>query len=115
MKIMRWQYSNLMVFLCVITAELSFGPVGVLGQSPALASVLEPLPAPVEPPNVVPLSSGEQLGKHIFYDATLSSPEGYSCATCHNPQSAFTGPSSSLNSAAGPVPGVVRGRFGRRN
>ena len=112
---MRWQYSNLMASLCVITAELSFGPVGVLGQSPALASVLEPLPAPVEPPNVVPLSSGEQLGKHIFYDATLSSPEGYSCATCHNPQSAFTGPSSSLNSAAGPVPGVIHGRFGRRN
>jgi cytochrome c peroxidase len=78
------------------------------------ASVLNPLPAPVQTPNVVPLSDAEQLGKDIFFDHTLSNPSGYACATCHIPQSGFTGPSSALNQVAGPVPGVVPGRFGRR-
>lgn len=99
----------------MISLVLAFGVAGVLAQAPAAASVLEPLTAPAEPPNLVPLSAGEQLGKDIFYDDTLSQPEGYSCATCHSAQSAFTGPSSALNRAAGPVPGVIAGRFGRRN
>ena len=85
------------------------------GEKISAASVLIPLPAPAQPPNIVPLSAGEQLGKDIFYDATLSSPAGYSCATCHNPQTGFTGPSSPVNLVAGPVPGVIPGRFGRRN
>jgi cytochrome c peroxidase len=76
--------------------------------------VLKPLPVPVQTPNVVPLSPAEQLGKDIFFDHTLSIPEGYACATCHIPQSGFTGPSSEVNIVAGPVPGVVPGRFGRR-
>jgi cytochrome c peroxidase len=63
----------------------------------------------------VPLSPGEQLGKDIFYDSTLSDPENYSCATCHIPESGFTGPSSAVNHLAGPVPGLIPGRFGRRN
>src|SRR5580693_7714966 len=115
MKVMCWQCSSLIVLLSVIAAELFFGPVDVLAQTFATAYVSKPLPAPAQPPNVVPLSAGEQLGKDIFYDATLSNPEGYSCATCHNPQTGFTGPSSSVNSLAGPLPGVIRGRFGRRN
>jgi len=64
---------------------------------------------------VTPLASGEQLGKDIFYDDTLSDPPGYACATCHNPATGFTGPDSRLNALAGPVPGVIPGRFGRRN
>jgi cytochrome c peroxidase len=77
--------------------------------------VLRPLlPPPIETPNVVRLSPGEQLGKDIFFDHTLSDPGGYSCATCHVPQSGFTGPSSFVNTYAGPVPGVVPGRVGRR-
>jgi cytochrome c peroxidase len=77
--------------------------------------VLRPLlPPPVQTPNVAPLSVGEQLGKDIFFDHTLSQPEGYACATCHIPQSGFTGPSSEVNIFAGPVPGVIPGRAGRR-
>ena len=79
------------------------------------ASVLKPLsPPPLQTTNVVPLSLGQQLGKDIFFDASLSRPEGYSCAICHIPQSGFTGPSSRVNIIAGPVPGVIPGRFGRR-
>lgn len=72
------------------------------------------LPAPVPTPDTVALSPGEKLGKDIFFDHTLSDPEGYSCATCHIPQSGFTGPRSSINTLAGPVPGVVPSRAGRR-
>ena len=96
-------------------AGLSIALLSVLVQNLAAAAVLEPLPAPAQPPNIVTLSTGEQLGKDLFYDATLSHPEGYSCATCHNPQTDFTGPSSPVNRAAGPLPGVIPGRFGRRN
>ena len=98
------------VLLFAVAAQGAAGPGAV-----AAASDLKPLPAPVQPPDVVPLSAGEKLGKDIFYDDTLSDPAGYSCATCHNPQTGFTGPSSPVNLAAGPVPGVIPGRFGRRN
>ncbi len=106
---------GLVVFLLALAAQLSFSSEAAAEQTISNASVLTPLTAPVQPPNIVPLSSGEQLGKNIFYDATLSNPAGYSCATCHNPQTGFTGPSSPVNVLAGPLPGVVPGRFGRRN
>jgi len=115
MNIRGWQSSQWAMVLTVMAGELWFGSAEALAQSAAPASVLDPLPAPAQPPNIVPLSSGEQLGKDIFYDDTLSNPEGYACATCHNPQAAFTGSSSAVNRAAGPVPGVIAGRFGRRN
>jgi cytochrome c peroxidase len=96
-----------------------FGLSGLLmvrsAMAEELARVLRPLlPPPVQTPNAVPLSPGQQLGKDIFFDHTLSNPEGYACATCHIPQSGFTGPSSLVNRFAGPVPGVIPGRFGRR-
>lgn len=106
---------GLFVFLSALAAELSSGSDETPEKAIFTASVLIPLTSPIQPPNVVPLSSGEQLGKDIFYDDTLSNPASYSCATCHNPQSGFTGPSSSVNVVAGPVPGVIPGRFGRRN
>jgi len=62
----------------------------------------------------VPLSPAEQLGKNIFFDQTLSNPIGLSCATCHVPSAGFTGGSSAINAATGPMPGVVAGRAGRR-
>ncbi len=33
---------------------------------------------------------GVQLGRHLFYDTVLSSDSSMSCASCHNPQKAFT-------------------------
>jgi cytochrome c peroxidase len=103
------------VFLSAFAAESSPGAGIVSEKNISATSVLIPLTPPVQPPDLVPLSAGEQLGKDIFYDATLSNPAGYSCATCHNLQTGFTGPSSALNVMAGPVPGVIPGRFGRRN
>jgi cytochrome c peroxidase len=103
------------VFLSAFATELSSGLDAASGEKISAGSILIPLSPPVQPPNVVPLSMGEQLGKDIFYDSTLSKPAGYSCATCHNLQTGFTGPSSALNLVAGPEPGVIPGRFGRRN
>ena len=106
---------DVFVLLSAFAGESSSSGDVVSEKSISAASILIPLTSPVQPPNVVPLSTSEQLGKDIFYDDTLSNPAGYSCATCHNPQTGFTGPSSALNLVAGPVPGVVPGRFGRRN
>ncbi len=85
-------------------------------QPPAKKSPngFKPLPAPAQPANVVKLTPIQQLGKNIFFDEKLSTPVGYSCATCHIPATGFTGPSSDVNQVAGPVPGVISGRFGKR-
>ena len=101
-------------FRCALAAEAASDADLVPGGTISTANVLKPLPPPVQTPNVVPLTAMEQLGKNIFFDHTLSNPVGYSCATCHIPQSGFTGPSSAVNILAGPVPGVIPGRFGRR-
>jgi len=115
MKISRWH--DWVGFGLAVAFTTGFPARAEVPAAPmaAAASVLKPLEAPDQPPNLVPLSPGEQLGKDIFYDDSLSDPTGYSCATCHNPQTGFTGPSSSVNRIAGPVPGVIPGRFGRRN
>jgi cytochrome c peroxidase len=73
-----------------------------------------PLPPTPQPPNAVPLAPAEQLGKNLFFDATLSNPPGYACATCHTPATGFTGPDSFLNDRIGTPPGVYFGRFNKR-
>ena len=62
----------------------------------------------------VKLTAAEQLGKDLFFDHTLSDPQGYSCASCHVPETGFTGPRSDVNEFSGPMPGVMPGRFGHR-
>lgn len=84
------------------------------GQANTNSTGFKPLTAPIQTPNVVSLTLLEQLGKNIFFDRTLSNPQGYSCATCHVPSTGFTGPSSPVNQFSGPVPGVISGRFGHR-
>jgi cytochrome c peroxidase len=89
--------------------------VGVLlFPKPSSGQVVGPVPPPAQPPNLVPLTDVEQLGKDIVFDSTLSNPTGYACFTCHTPQTGGTGPSSEINAFGGPMPGVVPGRFGKR-
>jgi cytochrome c peroxidase len=61
-----------------------------------------------------PLTPMAELGKLIFFDANLSTPPGMSCATCHAPDTGFTGPDSDINAAGAAYPGVVHTRFGNR-
>ena len=66
---------------------------------PGLCTALEPL---------------EQLGKAIFFDASLSNPPGQSCASCHDPATGGTGPSSVINTEGAVEPGIVHTRSGNR-
>lgn len=56
----------------------------------------------------------EQLGKRLFFDKSLSSPAGQSCADCHAPEVGFTGPDQTANETSGVYQGAVHGNFGNR-
>lgn len=72
----------------------------VLGlASPSLAGDLSPL---------------EELGKRIFFDTNLSTPPGQSCASCHAPETGFTGPDPDVNRRTAVYEGAVKGKFGNR-
>ena len=60
------------------------------------------------------LSPVEELGKLIFFDTNLSTPPGLSCASCHSPETGFTGPDSIINSTTSVYPGAAPGKFGNR-
>lgn len=57
------------------------------------------------------LTPKEELGKLLYFDESLSHPDGQSCASCHEPTVGFDDPDSDL-----PVSeGINAGRFGDRN
>jgi cytochrome c peroxidase len=57
------------------------------------------------------LDHKERLGKQLFFDATLSEPDGQACADCHHPSAGFADPEQSLPVSEGVIPGL----FGNRN
>ena len=72
------------------------------------------LSGPLQASEKASLSPKELLGKHLFFDAKLSVPEGQSCAACHAPEVGFTGPHEEINKAGAAYEGAVLGRFGNR-
>jgi cytochrome c peroxidase len=52
----------------------------------------------------VALTDKETLGKAIFFDTTLSSPDGQGCVSCHDPRFGFSDPDKSLPVSAGVMP-----------
>ena len=60
------------------------------------------------------LTSVEELGKKLFFDANLSTPPGQSCASCHSPLVGWIGPDSDVNNTLSIYEGAVQGRFGNR-
>lgn len=60
------------------------------------------------------LSPKELLGKKLFFDERLSMPRGQACASCHDPETGFTSPSSEINAAGAVIPGAVEERTGNR-
>ncbi|MDF1542355.1 MAG: cytochrome c peroxidase [Anaerosomatales bacterium] len=56
----------------------------------------------------------EMLGDLLFDDITLSTPNGQSCATCHDPDAGYTGPDEEINAAGSVYPGAIKTRFGNR-
>ena len=71
-----------------------------------------PIVDPIPPHTVPPLTAREKVGQSIFLDATLSNPPGTSCASCHDPGTAFSGNNGSL---IGVARGSRPGHFARRN
>jgi len=59
----------------------------------------------------VQLSPKEKLGKLLYFDENLSTPNGQSCASCHDPESGFAEPDQSLPVSQGVLPNM----FGNRN
>ncbi len=56
----------------------------------------------------------EELGKKLFFDKNLSTPEGQECAACHARAVGGTGPDEAINRSGGVYEGAVKGRFGNR-
>ena len=59
-------------------------------------------------------SPQQRLGRAIFFDISLSEPQGQACASCHAPAAGFTSPLSANNTKAAVVPGAAPGRAGNR-
>jgi cytochrome c peroxidase len=59
------------------------------------------------------LSPMEELGKNLFFDR-ISEPDWMSCATCHAPETGFTGPIPGINKQGAVYRGAVPQRFGNR-
>lgn len=57
------------------------------------------------------LTTKERLGKMLFFEESLSTPPGQSCATCHDPSVAFADPEKELPVSRGAAPGL----YGNRN
>ncbi len=68
----------------------------------------EGLPPAIDNSGFTPL---QLLGEKLFFDTSLSTPNGQSCASCHTPANAFTDPNKSSPTSAG----VDRKLFGNRN
>lgn len=60
------------------------------------------------------LSPLEELGKRLFFDKNLSTPAGQSCASCHAPETGFSGPDSETNRRTAIYPGADRAKAGNR-
>ncbi|MHB8791167.1 MAG: cytochrome-c peroxidase [Desulfobulbaceae bacterium] len=69
---------------------------------------------PVQVSGPAKLSDLEKLGRNLYFDASLSSPPGQSCATCHDPSVGWTGPRDDINKGGAVYPGATDERFGNR-
>jgi cytochrome c peroxidase len=70
--------------LSLAGAAFAAEPQGSAGDNPH--------PIHLVRPPVAPLSAMAQLGRQIFYDASLSSSGKLSCASCHSPEHAYGPP-----------------------
>lgn len=56
----------------------------------------------------------EKLGRLLYFDEALSSPEGMGCVTCHDRSGGWAGPNSEVNATTAVYPGIHEPRFGNR-
>jgi cytochrome c peroxidase len=78
-----------------IAAVFDLPPFAAFAQAPpaAISAAGEnPHPVQLVRPPVNPLSAMAQLGRLVFFDASLSSSAKLSCASCHSPDHAYAAP-----------------------
>lgn len=78
-----------------IAALFDLPPLAALAQTPATALAAageNPHPNHLVRPPIGPLSAMAQLGRLVFFDASLSSSGKLSCASCHSPEHAYAAP-----------------------
>lgn len=80
--------------LTLAGAAVAAQPSGLPGENPH--------PVHLVRPRAASLSAMAQLGRQIFYDASLSSSGQLSCASCHSPQHAYGPPSEGPVMLGGP-------------
>ncbi|RJQ68392.1 MAG: hypothetical protein C4519_23205, partial [Desulfobacteraceae bacterium] len=85
--------------LFITTFALVFGMLSLVSWTPALAENSADMAA---------------LGKLIFFDSNLSVNGQQSCASCHAPETGFTGPDSFVNAGPAVYAGAISTRFGNR-
>ena len=73
---------------CTSKEEEIYTPIPYNLEIPTLFA--DKLIAPIIPANNPLTEEGVALGKKLFFDKILSGDETQSCASCHNPQKAFT-------------------------
>jgi cytochrome c peroxidase len=73
---------------CSSKEEEIYTPIPYKLEIPTLFA--DKLIAPIIPTNNPLTQEGVALGKKLFFDKILSGDETQSCASCHNPQKAFT-------------------------
>jgi cytochrome c peroxidase len=74
----------------IMASALAVGML--LFPKPSSGQIVGPLPPIKKPPNLVPLTPAEQLGKDIVFDINLSDPPGYACFTRHTPETGNASP-----------------------
>ena len=87
-KIGFYFFSFLLLMNCSSKEEEIYTPVPHNLEIPSLFA--DKLIAPVIPTNNPLTEEGVALGKKLFFDKILSGNGTQSCATCHNPRSAFS-------------------------
>jgi cytochrome c peroxidase len=60
------------------------------------------------------LTPEQELGKAIFFDQNLSLNSNQACASCHAPESGWTGPENDINAHGAVYEGSIAGAFGNR-
>ena len=103
----KWIYILCFLFLmnCSSKEEEIYTPVPYNLKIPTLFA--DKLIEPIIPTSNPLTEEGVALGKKLFFDKILSGDETQSCATCHNPQKAFT---DNLQFSTG-----IDGNLGTRN
>lgn len=104
-QILIFLFFFLLLMNCVSKEEEKYTPTSYNLEIPALFS--EKLITPIIPFDNPLTQEGVALGKKLFFDKKLSGDNTQSCATCHNPQKAFT---DNLQFSVG-----IDGNFGNTN